>query len=1217
MLWYRLGASSASGASSMAEYYVSSEHVPEMASAMAGYYNAPASEAVQGSVAMLREGTHQIVIDRLGVDPTRPLTTPELACLLNGKLADGAAAVALVHASETERRLLEKAYRDAVNHLMDLIAADIGSASVGRTAGSRARNREPANLAMIPIEHYTARPTYQLARNGDTEFYPLKVAGDPHRHTHILTLMHAITDDGRITSLYQEGIAQKVHEWGSLGQAFLATNLRKLGVNVELDSTPGLAFNERMARLTDIPRYMCDLHSKRHKDGEAAARSYAEAHGFDFDALSPDGKAALLQAGVDKVREAKDSNLGEYASWMKQAADVGYQYRSVLRPGEEQELRPRNVRLKEAFAVSQPLLAEHLTRRHVLEGSVPRVVVAKSLIATGVEDASEVSALTSAMRSEGVTQDGQITRLHWARMADRRYAKVTTQLSYDMEQEAIALLRAAAADKSAAAPDDIIAKAVEKVVSDAAAKGLKLDFSTPSGKDQLAFGSALAKAGRAAAAVGWAGTGKSISLRIPIEAGKMMGREYIGIAVAWRQTEGLKDAGVARHARPERTWVAKNQTELRDAGVESVYAMRAFLNGVTKGRIVLGPQTTVVVDEMGLIGTTELLELARLRAQHGFQLLKIGDDMQCTPVQAGASVDLCRHAYGTDQVPELSYNIRQTERNAETSRLWREGHAEEALARKMQDGTVHIVPGGYADAVRATADLWWECKQANLGVDGYTLGISVPTNADGRAIGEAIRLKRRSAGEVGPDLLQIHACDQSEIPVTYTLAIAAGDRVRLFDRVYGRDSTGRSSIAGVNGSVVEVLSADMQRMTIRKPSGKVASIAWDDLRKDGGPVRLSYGDAVTINARQSETVTEHITSMPGGSADVNGFTMYTADTRPRARGHIVTSQGSEKKDIASRLALGDPALRETDPAKIEAAVLKNMARNLGKQDKKILATDFMAQSINLQSGTVHARAAAWLQERGAVEEGRRQADGISPMSDELPASAVGLIEAVEAEAGAAPAGAAEDAWRFQTFARAVADDRLEFDLAMGHLLDCWEERNPEPGPYSHVRGWGDIDDAWDPNEEWRTRHDAVATDIFYRLVTTVDEIREQDRWQRVTESVIAGQLTVKMATGYLVAAWDECNHAPGPGLWEDGESEEARVAEWRQRRAATVQDISQRLSALTGPDHAKTTGVDTQNAGQSVPSQIDRDKARSTMAPADHTIDVQTQQLTLDRERQR
>lgn len=959
-----------------------------MLQGLAAYY-AP-GELVDGTVAQARDGLHPVVQDALGLDPTKALTNEQLANLLNGKRTDGlpvpgkapsqntfidfvfsapkSFSVALVMASPAERALLEKAFNDAADQLMDLIAERIGTASVGKTAGNRASIREPAHVAIVPIDHYSARPT-------SPEGQAIVVPGDPHRHKHMLFMNAAFTDEGRVTSVYQEGIDQRVHEWGAIGQAFLATNLRKLGVNVELDSAPGLSFNERMARLTDVPRWVCDLFSKRNHDAERAAREYAQANGFDFNALNPEQRASMLSGGAAKTRLSKVQDLREYDAWHRQAADAGYRHRSVLRPDEIKPLRPATERQEEAYRLALPMLERRFETSAVLEGSVPRAAAAKALIATGIADAREVNVITAAMRSEGVTQDGQRTELHWAIDSSVRYARVTTQMSVDQETEAVNLLKAAAADKSVAIPADVFDRAVVKVVARAAEKGKTLDFTKDHGGKQLAFARQLSSAGRAAVGIGAAGSGKSTALEIPVTAWHDMGRETIGIATAWRQTEGMRDAGIGKR---RRNW-QPNKSALVDAGIagDRVFSIASFKAQVHKGKISLSPNTTVVVDEVGLIGTKDILDLARLQAKHGFHLVKIGDDAQCQAVSAGAPVDLCRRAYGSDNVPELLDSIRQeTARERETTLLWRQGRAEEALRRKDEDGSLLIVPGGYSDAVKATVDLWWQLSQANAHDPQYTIGISVPTNADARAIGEAVRLRRREAGELGArDLVEIDATDQNG--EKYSLRLAAGDHVRLFDRVYGLDEIGRRGVVGNNGSVVEVVGADAERLTVRKANGKTASIAWDDLREDaherrsllrngvqpasreGVRIRLSYGDAVTINARQSETLTDHITAMPGGSAGVTGFTMYTADSRQRRRGHIVTSHGAENVDARNHRPLGHPDNHETDTAKVRGFITANMARNLARQPKKILALELLDNAIGLRRGTLDARLASW------------------------------------------------------------------------------------------------------------------------------------------------------------------------------------------------------------------------------------------------------------------
>ena len=62
--------------------------------------------------------------------------------------------------------------------------------------------------------------------------------------------------------------------------------------------------------------------------------------------------------------------------------------------------------------------------------------------------------------------------------------------------------------------------------------------------------------------------------------------------------------------------------------------------------------SVVAVDEWGLLGTRQALELLRLRERHGFKIVALGDlDKQCQSIEAGAIIDLSRRALGAEQVP--------------------------------------------------------------------------------------------------------------------------------------------------------------------------------------------------------------------------------------------------------------------------------------------------------------------------------------------------------------------------------------------------------------------------------------------------------------------------------------------------------------------------------------------------------------------------------------
>jgi hypothetical protein len=71
------------------------------------------------------------------------------------------------------------------------------------------------------------------------------------------------------------------------------------------------------------------------------------------------------------------------------------------------------------------------------------------------------------------------------------------------------------------------------------------------------------------------------------------------------------------------------QNQDTSAGIHTlrVRALDPFLSAAHDGRIRLGNNNSVVVlDEVGRIGTVQVLDLLRLRQQHGFKLVLVGDD---------------------------------------------------------------------------------------------------------------------------------------------------------------------------------------------------------------------------------------------------------------------------------------------------------------------------------------------------------------------------------------------------------------------------------------------------------------------------------------------------------------------------------------------------------------------------------------------------------------
>ncbi|WP_265887131.1 MobF family relaxase, partial [Roseomonas mucosa] len=230
--------------------------------------------------------------------------------------------------TEAERNLIALAHKDAVAAALRHVEAEIGRARKGK--GGR-EGYDPGRIGWVSFDHYASRPTAEVARTDPatgrayTELVTLKVAGDPQLHTHVAIPNVVLTADGRVGGLDLQRLAGRVHEFGAVYQAFLADNLRRHGAEVALDPVTGAA------RLVAIPERVREAFSKRTRNGTEAARDFARQAGLDWDALDPARRVALAKQGVQgDPRGAKQDDLGDWASWQRQARALDWRHDGVL-----------------------------------------------------------------------------------------------------------------------------------------------------------------------------------------------------------------------------------------------------------------------------------------------------------------------------------------------------------------------------------------------------------------------------------------------------------------------------------------------------------------------------------------------------------------------------------------------------------------------------------------------------------------------------------------------------------------------------------------------------------------------------------------------------------------------------------------------------------------------------------------------------------------------
>jgi phage/plasmid primase-like uncharacterized protein len=811
--------------------------------------------------------------------------------------------------TDAERNSILQAHQDARDATLKYIEQEIG----GRIGAGGKQIASEARMAWIAIDHFTARATIDITRPDPvtgvmgTELYTLapNTPGDMQLHTHCIVPNITVTADGRFVALNTMKFHGRKKEFGAVYQAFLAANLRKAGIEVDLCE------RTLMAKLPIIPEFVCDEFSKRTGDAEASAREAAKIFGKDWDTMPIEAKVNMLKGGAHKTRRAKADDLANFAAWFQQAKDMGWHHKSAVLYGPPS---PVENRLGKALATALPLVADLFWQRAVIYGSEARLQAVRGLIRWGMETTAEIGMLTKRMVTDGVQQNGRWTRLKYAE--SELGVKITTELHIEQEAELVELARAAAADTARALSSKQIAAAIAR-------KGLK--FEGPHGEKQRAGLERLGTGGELAVLIGVAGSGKSTLLSPLVEAWHAEGREVFGLALAWRQAGDLRGAGI----KPIK-----------------VRALQNFLTGVHDGWTKVSANSVVVVDELGQIGTRQLLELLQLQKLHKFKIVAVGDDRQCQAIEAGAVIDLLRRALGPEAIPEILTTVRQRSgREREIATKFREGTTEAvtaALDMKRADETAELCEGGYREAVDRIAQIAMERR-----AECDSVSISALTNADALAISRAIRARRVAAGEISSHQTTITATDGTDV---YQLSLAAGDRVRLFKRTRGVFICGgrkKDAQVGNNGSVVEIVAVREDGIDVKGQSGKTAFVAWSALRDESERIMLTLGDCLTIDSAQGLTSDEHIAAFPGGTRNVQAFKAYVSASRHRISSWMVVSKGEEMREIALRRPLGI-----TDKITDEN-IWTNVARNLARQEIKETATAFMERAAATANASVH------------------------------------------------------------------------------------------------------------------------------------------------------------------------------------------------------------------------------------------------------------------------
>ena len=341
---------------------------------------------------------------------------------------------------------------------------------------------------------------------------------------------------------------------------------------------------------------------------------------------------------------------------------------------------------------------------------------------------------------------------------------------------------------------------------------------------------------RATVLVGPAGTGKGVVIDAAARAEQLAGRETIGIAVSGSTAERL---GTDSPALQKNTMTLDALTARANTGIVRV-----------------GPDTTIILDEAGMVDHKRLDALTDLIERSGAKLIAVGDGKQLPSIGPGGMFDrLTRHA------PTVELETIHRTTDPQEQRAWqalRAGEPERAMAHYKARGRLHLADT--RDQAAESAVQAWAQLTSEVGIEKVAL-IADSSNREIDRLNARAQHLRAQRGELGPDELPLSS-------VHYGLR--QGDRVAFIaqHRPYGEPRV-------ENGTCAQVTNVDQEGKLTLALDGSDRRLRL--ARQDAESLRLAYAQHVY---RQQGATVDRAVVLTGGW-QTSKETAYVQATRAR------------------------------------------------------------------------------------------------------------------------------------------------------------------------------------------------------------------------------------------------------------------------------------------------------------------------------------------------
>ncbi|HEX4189339.1 MAG TPA: MobF family relaxase [Solirubrobacteraceae bacterium] len=449
-------------------------------------------------------------------------------------------------------------------------------------------------------------------------------APDPQLHTHVV-ISGAVREDDRTVAVASRPVFRGLREVGAFYRSALAQELGAEGYAIE----QGTGRDGKYFEIAGVPAALRDAFSSRHREIAQAAERFRAKHG-----RAPE-RGEIRDIALENRRAKTSATRGDLQrTWARTGERYGFGADEAVHligaPQSGPPERPLEDRIEAKLTEREAVFEAGMLRAVSLEQSAGEL---------GPDEAIAVTRQILAERRILTLEGGRMTTL-----AVRAREEA-------IERRAGVLAEPASRDVGERARGEANREVAERIAA-------------PLSREQEQALLAVTGPERLAVLVGPAGTGKGVVIDAAARAEQAVGREVVGIAVSGSTAERL---GADSPALDGHTLTLDALTARADTG-----------------RLQIGADTTVILDEAGIVDHKRMDALTDLIERSGAKLIAVGDGKQLPSIGPGGMFDrLSLHA----PIAELG-EVRRTN-DPDERKAWaalRAGEPERAMAHYQSRG---------------------------------------------------------------------------------------------------------------------------------------------------------------------------------------------------------------------------------------------------------------------------------------------------------------------------------------------------------------------------------------------------------------------------------------------------------------------------------------------------------------------------------------------------